>query len=101
MGTAINHAAAARRLDALFGDMRIDRKPPPEIIEDESEDTVTCDVHGKHGAHRSSLENIIQLSQRQHVYQHNFGHPSSGGRRGSVPTLNNNNNNNNNTYRYV
>lgn len=96
MGTAINHAAAVRRLEALFGDVRIDRKPPPEIIEDESEDTVNCDVHGKHGAHRSSFDNILKVTQKQHVFQHNFGHS----RRGSVPTINNNNNNNNH-YRYV
>lgn len=89
MGTAINHAAAMKRLEALFNEVRVEKKPPPEFVEVENTVDEECDVHGKHGNRRGSLGHILPPPPPKvelPVFQHNFGH-----RRGSVPALNNNN----------
>lgn len=94
MGTAINHAAAMRRLESLFNEVRVEKKPPAEFVEVENTIDEGCDIHGKNGSRRGSLATILGPPPPKvelPVFQHNFGY-----RRGSVPSLNNNNN----YYRY-
>lgn len=97
MGTAINHAAAVKRLEALFTDIKIDPKPTPtihEYCEVETKKDVKCEVHGGIGAgsRRGSLGNVLRESGHDHYVS-----PSKGGlwgsgvvgpRRESMPALN-------------
>lgn len=92
MGTAINHAAAIKRLEALFDDVQIETKPKPTVpeihIEVEHQHNVRCDVHGKNGTRRGSLGNILHATNRRDVHkkdQHGYG---VGPRRESMPALN-------------
>lgn len=90
MGTAINHAAAVKRLEALFTDVKIDAKPPPEIhVEVETKHDAKCDVHGK-TPRRGSLGNILHISNRRD----SLGNISSV-KQYHQALFNNNNNNNN------
>lgn len=106
----LNHAAAVKRLEALFNDTKIDenpkRTPTPEIhVEIDTKLSTKCDVHGKNGSRKGSLGNILHittkrdslgniLSQKKEQsfpgYFGNNGH-SMGPRRESMPALNNNN----------
>ncbi|KAK9877221.1 hypothetical protein WA026_016969 [Henosepilachna vigintioctopunctata] len=62
MGTAINHAAAMRRLESLFSDAKLETKspsPPREIhVEIEKSSDANCDVHGRNtrNGRRGSVE---------------------------------------------
>ncbi|XP_063911116.1 WD repeat-containing protein 47 isoform X3 [Zophobas morio] len=102
MGTAINHAAAIKRLEALFNDVKLEQKPAPEVhVEVESKVNTKCDVHGKNGRrgslgsvlhitnHRDSLGNVINQKRDSHIhYTGHFGN-GVGPRRESMPALNN------------
>lgn len=90
----INHASAMKRLEALFGDVKLDNnsKPQPEVVEIETSYDAKCDVHGKNAPRRGSLTNVTIIPKYElPIFQHNFG---SSQRRGSMPALNNN-------YRYI
>lgn len=101
MSKTLNHAAAIKRLEALFGEARIEEKPTPEIhIEIQKKHDSKCDVHGKNGR-RGSLGNIIHISNRKNSLNNSrrdssfagyFGNSngSLGPRRESMPALNNN-----------
>lgn len=83
-----------KRLEALFGDVKLEHnKPQPEeVVEIETAYDAKCDVHGKNAPRRDSLTNVTIVQKYQlPVFQHNFG---SSQRRGSMPTLNSTN------YRY-
>lgn len=100
MGTAINHAAAIKRLEALFNDVKLDQKPIQEIlVELESKHDAKCDVHNKTNR-RGSLGNILQATNRRdsignlasqkrdyHYLQPVMG-TGVGPRRESMPALN-------------
>ncbi|KAL3284878.1 hypothetical protein HHI36_019015, partial [Cryptolaemus montrouzieri] len=68
MSTAINHAAAIKRLESLFNDVKLESKtpsppaPPPILhevhIEVEKKTDAKCDVHGKNGR-RGSVGNVL------------------------------------------
>lgn len=118
MGTAINHAAAIKRLEALFGDVKLEGKQPlTEVVEVESSVDAKCDVHGKNAPRRGSLGNILHANnnnnnsssyhnhnrrdslsfvrQRDFGYHHTmkphvnvFGSNGVGPRRESMPALN-------------
>lgn len=93
-GGVINHASAMKRLEALFGDVKLDNnsKSQAEVVEIETSCDANCDVHGKNAPRRGSLTNVTIIPKYElPVFQHNFG---SSQRRGSMPTLNNN-------YRYL
>lgn len=66
MSIAINHAAAIKRLETLFNDVKLESKtlpssspppPPPPLlhVEVEKKPDAKCDVHGKNGR-RSSVD---------------------------------------------
>lgn len=88
MAPVINHAAAMKRLEALFGDIKLDKgKSEPEVVEIETSYDDKCDVHGKNAPRRGSLTNVTIIPKYElPVFQHNFG---SSQRRGSMPALNN------------
>nr|XP_015833143.1 PREDICTED: WD repeat-containing protein 47 isoform X3 [Tribolium castaneum] len=102
MGTAINHAAAIKRLEALFNEVKLEQKPAPEVhVEVESKISTKCDVHGKNGR-RGSLGNVLHITNRRdslgnvvsqkrdsnQLYAGLFGN-GVGPRRESMPALNN------------
>lgn len=95
MGTAINHAAAIKRLEALFEDCKLD-KGSPEIIEVEHKRSVKCDVHGKNGLKRGSLGNLHNAASRRGSLGNNnskstfniYTTSGVGPRRESMPALN-------------
>lgn len=102
MGTAINHAAAIKRLEALFNEVKLEQKPASEVhVEVESKVNTKCDVHGKNGR-RGSLGNVLHITNRRdslgnvlsqkkdpnHFYAGHFGN-GVGPRRESMPALNN------------
>lgn len=93
MGTAINHAAAMKRLEALFTDVKLDSKGMPEIVEVETRHDLKCDVHGK-APRRGSLGNILHTPNRRDSLTFStktiFGGNGVGPRRESMPVLNNN-----------
>lgn len=67
MSTALNHAAAIKRLDALFSETKIEDvvKPTPEIhIEVDKKLDTKCDVHGKNGR-RGSLGSVLHITSRR------------------------------------
>lgn len=86
MGT-INHAAAIKRLEALFADVNLDQKPIPEVqVEIEHQHDVKCDVHG--GKRRGSLGSTLHTinnSQKRHSFGSAIGVSQ---RRESMPALN-------------
>lgn len=89
MATVINHATAMKRLEALFGDVKLNRgnSPQPEVVEIETSYDTKCDVHGKNASRRGSLTNVTVIPKYElPIFQHNFG---STQRRGSMPTLSN------------
>ncbi|CAH0545912.1 unnamed protein product [Brassicogethes aeneus] len=114
MGTAINHAAAIKRLEALFTEVKLEQKPPPEVrVEVETKQSTKCDVHGKNGR-RGSVGNVVHVTNKRDslgsiISQkrdfHNFGYFGGVGgngvrpRRESMPALNVYNNNSYNHYR--
>lgn len=87
MGT-INHAAAIKRLEALFADVNLEQKPIPEVhVEVEHQHDNKCDVHGIK-ARRGSLGNNLHTfnnAQKRHSFGSTFG---VGPRRESMPALN-------------
>lgn len=89
-GGVINHASAMKRLEALFGNVKMDNNTPqPEVVEIETSYDAKCDVHGKNAPRRDSLTNVTIIPKYElPIFQHNFGHKE---RRGSMPALNNNN----------
>lgn len=103
MGTAINHAAAMKRLEALFSDTKLEAKTVPEIhVEVDRKFSVKCDVHGKNGRRgslgsvmhitnkRDSLGNVISQKKEQAFPAGYFGgNGMLGPRRESMPALNN------------
>lgn len=103
MSKTLNHAAAIKRLEALFEEAKIEEKPTPEIhIEIDKKHNTKCDVHGKNGR-RGSLGNILHIgrknslgnslnNRRDSSYAGYFGNTngSMGPRRESMPALNNN-----------
>lgn len=103
MGTAINHAAAIKRLEALFNDVKLEQKPLPEVhVEVESSKNTNCDVHGKEHR-RGSLGNVLHLTNIRDALGNKVTqkkepifYPSAyfgngvGPRRGSMPALNSN-----------
>lgn len=115
MSTAINHAAAIKRLEALFNDVKLDRKSPtPEIhVQVESKPNLKCDVHGKNGRRgsvgnvlhitnrRDSLGNIINQKREPNYYTTGYFGSGVGPRRESMPALNAYNNYSNSYYRYL
>lgn len=105
MGTAINHAAAIKRLEALFSDVNLDSPEPRPIIKPisktpkatspviiptiqvEVEHDKKCDVHGKNGSRRGSLGNILHAGNKRDPF--GIGKTSGfGPRRDSMPALN-------------
>lgn len=64
MGTAVNHAAAIKRLEALFEDCKLDNRSQ-EITQVERKRNIKCDVHGKNGLKRGSLGNIHNAAGRR------------------------------------
>ncbi|XP_044270805.1 WD repeat-containing protein 47 isoform X4 [Tribolium madens] len=101
MGTAINHAAAIKRLEALFNEVKLEQKATPEVhVEVESKISTKCDVHGKNGR-RGSLGNVLHITNRRdslgnvvsqkkdsnQFYAGHFGN-GVGPRRESMPALN-------------
>lgn len=106
MSKTLNHAAAIKRLEALFEEAKIEEKPTPNIhIEIDHKLNTKCDVHGKNGR-RGSLGNILHISNRKNSlgntlsvrrdsgftgYFGNNNNGSLGPRRESMPALNNNN----------
>lgn len=118
MSTAINHAAAMKRLEALFNDVKLDRKsPPPEIhVQVETKPSTKCDVHGQknNNGRRGSLGSVLHItnrrdslgnviSQKKEPNYHTTGYFGGGvgPRRESMPALNAYNNLTNNYYRYL
>lgn len=113
MGTAINHAAAIKRLEALFSDVNLDKSEPKPLvkpllkpvskihfasptpiiiptIEVEVEHDRNCDVHGKNGSRRGSLGNILHAGNKRDPFAKGFGYGTGTGvgpRRDSLPTL--------------
>lgn len=97
MGTAINHAAAIKRLEALFNDVKLEQKSTPEVhVEVEKKLNTKCDVHGKNGR-RGSLGNVLHITNRRDSSGNiisqkrdlNFYGNGVGPRRESMPALNN------------
>lgn len=104
----LNHAAAIKRLEALFNDAKIDQEPKipptPEIhVEVDTKHDAKCDVHGKNGSRRGSLGSTLHLankrdslgnimSQKRESFAGYFGNNGTniGPRRESMPVLNNN-----------
>ncbi|GJQ79537.1 hypothetical protein Trydic_g16384 [Trypoxylus dichotomus] len=64
MGTAINHAAAIKRLEALFENCRLDKRSS-EIVQVEQKRSIKCDIHGKNGLKRGSLGNLHNAATRR------------------------------------
>ncbi|RZC33584.1 hypothetical protein BDFB_009899, partial [Asbolus verrucosus] len=102
MGTAINHAAAIKRLEALFNEVKLDQKPTPEVhVQMESKINTKCDVHGKNGrrgsfgnvlhvtTRRDSMGNIINQKREPNFYHTAYFGNGIGPRRESMPALNN------------
>lgn len=105
MSKPLNHAAAIKRLEALFDEAKIEEKPShPQIhVEVETKHNLKCDVHGKNGSRRGSLGNILHATNRKNslgnslnnrrdssfagYFNNNNG--SMGPRRESMPALNN------------
>lgn len=99
MGTAINHAAAIKRLEALFTDVKLDQKPTQEVrVEVETKQNKKCDVHGKNGR-RGSLGNVMHItnkrdglgsiiSQKRDFHGSGYFGNGVGPRRESMPALN-------------
>lgn len=98
MSTAINHAAAIKRLEALFNDVKLEQKPEIRHILETKHDA-KCDIHRKINQ-RGSLGNILQATNRRgsinnlssqkrdyHYLQPVFG-SGVGPRRESMPALN-------------
>lgn len=102
MSKTLNHAAAIKRLEALFEETKIEEKPTPEIhVEIEKKHNTKCDVHGKNGRkgslgnilHAGSRKNSLGISfnnRRESAYAGYFGNTngSMGPRRESMPALN-------------
>lgn len=99
MGTAINHAAAIKRLEALFNDVKIDKKSDIRHILEKKHDS-KCDVHRKtnprgslgnilhtNSNRRGSINNLTQPKRDYHYLQPAFG-SGVGPRRESMPALN-------------
>ncbi|XP_023023153.2 WD repeat-containing protein 47 isoform X2 [Leptinotarsa decemlineata] len=98
MTSTLNHAAAIKRLEALFNETKIESKPPTEIrIEVDSKQSKNCYVHGRdeRGSlgntlhvtnHRNSMGNL--LHQRKEFHDESFGCRAIDRRRGSMPALN-------------
>ncbi|XP_018565336.1 WD repeat-containing protein 47 isoform X2 [Anoplophora glabripennis] len=104
MGTAINHAAAMKRLEALFNDTKLEPKPVPEIqVEVDTKYSIKCDVHGKNGSRRGSLGSVMHITnrrdslgnvvsqKREQAFPAGYfgGNGMLGPRRESMPALNN------------
>lgn len=95
MGTAINHAAAIKRLEALFEDCKLDRRSP-EIVRVEQKRNIKCDVHGNNGLKRGSLGNLHHaVGRRSSLGNTNskssfnvYSTSGVGPRRESMPALN-------------
>lgn len=102
MSTAINHAAAIKRLETLFNEVKIESQSAPEVhVEVESKVNTKCDVHGK-TTRRGSLGNVLHItnkrdslgnvvSQKRDLNFTPVGYFGNdvGLRRGSMPALNN------------
>lgn len=86
MGT-INHAAAIKRLEALFADVNLEQKPVPEVhVQVEQHHDIRCDVHGGKNTRRSSLGSTLHTTPQK---RHSFGCVAGvGPRRESMPALN-------------
>lgn len=87
MGT-INHAAAIKRLEALFADVNLEKVAPiPEVmVEVEHRHSPKCDVHGGKSLRRGSLGSTLHSTPQK---RHSFGSVTSvGPRRESMPSLN-------------
>lgn len=96
--TVINHAAAIKRLEALFDDVKLEPKGPTEIYQVEAKHDAKCDVHGGKGNRRGSLGNVLHTPnfrestgnltyQRRGSRDNNVGN-GVGPRRESMPALN-------------
>ncbi|KAF2884081.1 hypothetical protein ILUMI_22100 [Ignelater luminosus] len=95
--TVINHAAAIKRLEALFDDVKLEPKAPTEICKVEAKHDAKCDVHGGKGNRRGSLGNVLHtpnfrestgnLTYQRRDSRGNVGN-GVGPRRESMPALN-------------
>ncbi|XP_044734171.1 WD repeat-containing protein 47 isoform X3 [Chrysoperla carnea] len=102
MGTAINHAAAMKRLEALFTDVKLDQKKvkatatdniPEILVTVETKHDAKCDVHGgkmQKNNRRGSLGNILHVTNRRDSLGNIITQrrESYGPRRESMPALN-------------
>ncbi|KAG5900349.1 hypothetical protein JTB14_033800 [Gonioctena quinquepunctata] len=98
MTASLNHAAAIRRLEALFNETKIEPKPSADIhIEVDSKQNKNCNVHGKN--ERGSLGNILHATNHHRNSMGNLSHNRKDHheeylnkgierRRGSMPALN-------------
>ncbi|XP_018324966.1 WD repeat-containing protein 47 isoform X5 [Agrilus planipennis] len=91
MGTVVDHIAAMRRLEALFDDVKLDPKSPPQIMVEASHN-LNCNIHKKAPYKGSMASGLNATGKRRASTDHKNLHVSFstgvGPRRESMPALN-------------